>query len=288
MLKKKLFNKSCEVEESKSELLDLSFQNCAPQDVSKYFPNLPQPTMNPVTVAMLGIQQKLSDKLSQINFINSPIRYVYDPTQYAKIPNELYYKKYCQSVKQVLFVGMNPGPFGMCQTGIPFGDTNRVKHWLQIEGVVFKPEVECPNRPVQGFDCPQKEQSGDRFWKFWADQCGTAEKFFEQAFVYNYCPLAFMDAAGRNVTPADLKDCKELEAICDQYYIDIINVLQPKIVVAIGRYIQRRSELALKTASINIPIYYLPHPSPRSVNNHNWPEKANAFLEANNLKRFFQ
>jgi hypothetical protein len=29
--------------------------------------------------------------------------------------------------------------------------------------------------------------------------------FFHQAFVYNYCPLAFMMSTGKNITPTELK-----------------------------------------------------------------------------------
>ncbi|XP_076259988.1 single-strand selective monofunctional uracil DNA glycosylase-like [Rhynchophorus ferrugineus] len=99
-----------------------------------------------------------------MNFLSSHIKYVYDPTDYASEPSEKYIEEYCQDTKQVLFVGMNPGPFGMCQTGVPFGDTEWVKNWLGIEGKIDKPLPECSARPVDGFKCTKKERSGHRFW----------------------------------------------------------------------------------------------------------------------------
>lgn len=291
MLRQKLFentkqgnNANKEEDNRNSELLDLSLQSCPSADVSKYFPNI-----IPLFQQLLDIQQNLNNKLNQINLLNlKDVKFVYNPTEYAAEPHELYFKKYCTTTKKILFVGMNPGPFGMCQTGVPFGDTNWVKNWLQIVGQVHKPPVECPNRPIQGFNCTRKEQSGDRFWKFWSDVCGTPDKFFSNAFVYNHCPLAFMDDTGRNLTPADIKDCKELELICDKHYWDVIEVLQPEILITIGRYIEKRTLGVLKAANAHIPVINLPHPSPRSPNNHNWPEKATQFLQENDLLRFFQ
>lgn len=193
MLKKKLSSHQI-LEKPSGDTLSQS------DEVSEYFAASPQ-----FARQVLKVQQDLSNELGQIDFLKAPIQYVYNPSNYARIPNELYHTKYCQSPKKLLFVGMNPGPFGMCQTGVPFGDVDRVREWLKIEGPVSKPLPECPQRPVLGFHCKRKEQSGDRFWKFWESQCGNPDNFFNNAFVYNYCPLAFMDAKGLNLTPADIK-----------------------------------------------------------------------------------
>lgn len=296
MLRKKLFDtakqenlpKKQDTELQNAELLDLSLQNCPAAEVSRYFPNFHQDLSNPMIDQLLEIQKKLNIELNKVNFLKPPVQYVYNPTEYASEPNELYYRKYCRTPKKLLFVGMNPGPFGMCQTGVPFGDTNWVKNWLQIEGNVSKPPVECPDRIISGFSCTRKEQSGDRLWKFVSDLCGTPDKFFENSFVHNYCPLAFMGPGGKNLTPAEIKDCKELELICDKFYWDVLNALQPEIIISIGRYIEKRTKLTLRSVNANIPVICLPHPSPRTVGNHNWPEKAQKFVEDNNLLQFFQ
>ena len=35
--------------------------------------------------------------------------------------------------KRVVFLGMNPGPFGMAQVGVPFGEVAAVRDWLRID-----------------------------------------------------------------------------------------------------------------------------------------------------------
>jgi len=42
---------------------------------------------------------------------------------------------------------MNPGPWGMAQTGVPFGEINAVKDWLGINAEVDKPQKQHPKRP---------------------------------------------------------------------------------------------------------------------------------------------
>ncbi|XP_030759419.1 single-strand selective monofunctional uracil DNA glycosylase [Sitophilus oryzae] len=288
MLRSKL-QKSALYEDSiqNSELLDLSLQNCPSSEISKYFPNK-NTTSNGFLDNIFTIQRNLNAELNQIDFKKHPIKFVYNPTVYASEPCEKYFKRYCHNSIKLLLVGMNPGPFGMCQTGVPFGDTNWVKNWLCIEGHVSKPPVECPARPVQGFNCTRKEQSGDRFWKFWSELCGTPDKFFSNAFVYNYCPLAFMDEGGKNLTPADIKDRKVLESVCDKYYLELIRLVQPELVIAIGSYIEKRTKALFKASKMTLPVICLPHPSPRAVNNNNWPEKARNFLEKHQLMHFFQ
>src|SRR5689334_22585808 len=75
---------------------------------------------------------------------------VYNPLEYAWPAHELYLEKYAAAPKQVLFLGMNPGPFGMAQTGIPFGEVAAVRDWLKIQTPVKKPAREHPKRPVEG------------------------------------------------------------------------------------------------------------------------------------------
>lgn len=279
MLKKKLSNQQ-KLEKPQSG-------DCLTEDVSKYFCLPAELTMPQFSRQVLDVQQAFSDQLAQLDFQKPPIQYVYNPLDYAKIPNELYHTKYCQTAKKLLFVGMNPGPFGMCQTGVPFGDVGRVREWLKIEGPVSKPLRECPERPVRGFQCTRKEQSGDRFWKFWESQCGNPENFFRNAFVYNYCPLAFMNSKGLNLTPADIKDFKDLELVCDKFFLKVIELFEPHCIIAIGRYTEKRTQLLLKKEKILTPILCMPHPSPRAVNNQNWHEKAKQFLVQNNLTKYF-
>jgi len=46
------------------------------------------------------------------------VAYVYNPLEYATEPHEAFVRKFLNSTKSVLFLGMNPGPFGMAQNGV--------------------------------------------------------------------------------------------------------------------------------------------------------------------------
>lgn len=181
-------------------------------ETSKYFPNDSNNTVEPVKVSeqIISLQKELTKNLKALNLISEQVKYMYNPLEYASEPNENFIKKYCTSLKKILFVGMNPGPNGMCQTGIPFGDPKWVRDWLKIEGHVFKPEVECPERKINGLSAQRTEPSGDRLWTFFSKISITPETFFKHSFVFNFCPVAFMEGNGRNVTPDEFKDSKVL------------------------------------------------------------------------------
>jgi len=153
---------------------------------------------------LLSIEQILCTKLLDIIFPSS-IQYIYNPLEYASETHTMYVRKYCTGIKKILFVGMNPGPWGMSQTGVPFGEINMVRDWLKISGSVGKPSKEHPDRKVTGFQCTRSEISGLRLWGLFRDLCGNPENFFRYAYMHNYCPLAFMDAKARNITPAEIK-----------------------------------------------------------------------------------
>lgn len=170
---------------------------------SKYFSTATS-SSNEFSRQFLNIQLELNTKLKPLDF-KPPVAYVYNPLEYAFKGNEAYVKKYCQGPKKLLFVGMNPGPFGMVQTGVPFGEIKAVREWLQIEEEIGQPERVCPQRPVLGFACKRSEVSGFRLWNFIKDTFGTPETFFTNCFVCNYCPLALMKSDGMNLTPRDIK-----------------------------------------------------------------------------------
>lgn len=153
---------------------------------------------------LLSIEQELCTKLLDVTFPSS-IQYIYNPLEYAFETHAMYVRKYCTGVKKILFVGMNPGPWGMSQTGVPFGEISMVRDWLKISGPVSKPAKEHPDRKVTGFQCTRSEISGLRLWSLFRDLCENPENFFRYAYMHNYCPFAFMDAKARNITPAEIK-----------------------------------------------------------------------------------
>lgn len=200
-------NKKFKTDEIHNDELDSSVDNPASTNISKYFSHV-QRTQIPMRVEdkILRLQIKLREDLSALNLIKPPITYVYNPLEYAFAPNEMYIKKYCTATKKILFMGINPGAFGMCQTGVPFGDPKWVRDWLKVDAEVRKPELECPARKILGFLSQRKEQSGDRFWGLFCKLCGSPENFFKHSFVSNFCPLAFMKSNGCNVTPGEIKN----------------------------------------------------------------------------------
>ena len=93
-----------------------------------------------------------------------PVSVVYQPLDYAWAIHQQYLHTYAASTKRVLMLGMNPGPYGMVQTGVPFGEIAAVRDWMQLNGNVQVPAIEHPKRPIQGLACQRSEVSGRRLW----------------------------------------------------------------------------------------------------------------------------
>ncbi len=187
---------------------------------------------------------------------------MYNPLDYAWSCYELYLRRFAAPPKRVVFLGMNPGPFGMVQTGIPFGEVRAVRDWLGICLEVGKPPRQHPRRPVAGFACERSEVSGQRLWGLFAESFGAPERFFQDHFVLNYCPLAFMESAGRNRTPDKLstREKQQLFAACDRHLQEAISVLQPEWLIAVGDFARRRAEAVLGGGPPRIG--QILHPSP--------------------------
>ena len=183
--------------------------------------------------------------------------YIYNPLDYAWDMHEKFLEKAVTEEQHVLLLGMNPGPFGMCQNGVPFGDKVNVREYLKIDGVIRKPRKECPKRPIEGLDVKRVEMSGKRIWGT-VSELWSAEEFFSFATVFNYCPLCFLDEGGRNVTPDKLTlgDRKRIYELCDRYLEDVISIIKPGILVGVGNFATD------KLRHFGDDVRTLPHPSP--------------------------
>jgi len=226
------------------------------------------------------ITDRLVDRLSPLPF-GPPVVHVYNPLVYARRPWDSYVAKYGRGPKEVVMVGMNPGPWGMAQTGVPFGEVNLVREWLGIDESVDRPEKEHAGRPVLGFSCPRSEVSGRRLWGWARDSFGTPESFFTRFFVANYCPLAFLEESGRNRTPDKLPAAERepLHAACDEALRATALLLRPRLVVGIGRFAEARARAAL--AGLHIRVGTVPHPSPANpAANRGWTALATRSLES--------
>lgn len=218
--------------------------------------------------------RKLSKDLKKIDF-EPPITHVYNPFEYARRSHENYVKQYGSTKKRAIFLGMNPGPYGMAQTGVPFGEVNLVRDWLGIEKRIDKPQNEHPKRRVLGFACPRSEVSGKRLWGAIAMHFGSPENFFREFFVANYCPLVFMEESGRNRTPDKLPAYEKapLFDACDRYLQCIVNLFEPKWLIGIGGFAEKRARDACRVLieKGDLHVAKILHPSPANPRaNKNW------------------
>lgn len=228
---------------------------------------------------LVAAARQLSREVGGLSF--PAAAYVYNPLDYAQEAHARYLETYGSTKKRVVFLGMNPGPWGMAQTGVPFGEIEAVKRWLKIEAPIGKPDPEHPKRPVLGFACQRSEVSGRRLWGLFEKRFGRPEDFFCDHFVANYCPLMFLEASGRNLTPDKLSTAasKALFAACDQHLQQVVNILEPQWLVGVGRFSEKCARRAL--ADSGVSIGQILHPSPASpAANRDWPAAAARQLQA--------
>ena len=224
------------------------------------------------------LYQQLSLKVDTLKF-SWPVEIVYNPLNYAWHGFTQYNDLYSHGQKRVVFLGMNPGPWGMAQTGVPFGEINAVRNFLHIGSInVISPDKQHFKYPVRGLECPKSEVSGKRLWGLFRERFGTAESFFQEHFVLNYCPLLFIarteNGNFRNYTPDRIRqdESMRLFELCDLCLIKTLEVLRPQYVVGIGNFAYNRAKKAL--IGMNVSISKILHPSPASpAANKNWAEK---------------
>ena len=232
-----------------------------------------------VTDSLQRITDDLNRDLAPLQF-GAPVTHVYNPLIYARPAWDAYCRRYGQGERRVLFVGMNPGPFGMAQVGVPFGEVSLVRDWLGIEAAIGQPTPMHPKRPIHGFACARSEVSGQRFWSWARARYHTPERFFSQCFVTNYCPLCFMDASGANRTPDKLTPAERtaLFAACDRALRRTVELMHPEFAIGIGQFAEKRLEIAL-AGMPGVRIARAPHPSPASpAANAGWPQLMDAAL----------
>jgi len=232
---------------------------------------------------LIQAAKTLSEAAGKLRFA-PPVAHVYNPLDYAWSAHEQYLRRFGGAGKQVVFLGINPGPFGMAQTGVPFGEVAAVRDWLEVFALISQPADPHPKRPVLGFDCPRSEVSGKRLWGLFKERFQVPETFFTDHFVLNYCPLVFCDEGGKNLTPDKFPaDEREgLFSLCDEHLRRVAEILEPEWFVGVGAFAKVRSEIALEGTGIKFG--QILHPSPASpAANRGWAPAATKQLMASGI-----
>ena len=231
---------------------------------------------------LIASTERLAGKLRNLEF-SPPVACVYRTLDYTWDAHHLYLKRFGAGEKRVVFLGMNPGPFGMTQTGVPFGEVAAVRDWMGIEAAIGKPDPEHPKRPVEGFQCQRSEVSGRRLWGLFAERFENAATFFQDHFVLNYCPLVWMSATGANLTPDKLPaaEMAAVEQACLIHLQEVIKLLKPSWLIGVGSFAEERLRRAAAASGSTAAIGRILHPSPASpAANRGWAEAAGKQLAA--------
>ena len=228
---------------------------------------------------LIRIHRTLSREVDRLDFA-PPVTHVYNPLRYARRSAEAYLGRYANEGVDAVLLGMNPGPFGMAQTGVPFGEVALVRDWLGICEKVDRPHGEHPKRPIQGFGCERSEVSGQRLWGWAKKRFKTPDAFFRRLFVWNYCPLVFMEESGRNRTPDKLPKAEQVALYepCDRALRRMVDALGSPRVIGVGRFAEQRARAALDD---DVEVGMVLHPSPASpIANRGWAPQAEKQLRA--------
>ncbi len=224
---------------------------------------------------LITAAQELAAQVEKLKFAD-PVAHVYNPLTYAWPLHEEFLRRFGAGSKRVIFLGMNPGPFGMVQTGIPFGEIAAVRDWMKLSAPIGRPAAEHPRRPILGLACPRSEVSGRRFWQLFAQRFGSPEIFFDGHFVVNYCPLAFLAGSGANLTPNKLPKAgrEDLFALCDAHLRRVLEILEPEWLIGVGGFAQVRGELVVADGPIRVGQVLHPSPASPKANRHDWGKTA--------------
>ncbi len=220
---------------------------------------------------LIEIAENLSNHCNQLipEIIDqTSIAYATNPLDYAKKPHHAYLRLGGKFSAKTVMLGMNPGPWGMAQCGVPFGATKVATELLGISNLeVRQPEGAHPKRPVVGLELERQEVSGTRLWGALAERYGTKGGIMKNVFLVNHCPLLLLDEGGKNITPDKLsgKAISELMQVCDEHLRGVVEILSAKKIIGVGKYAEKRAKITFPEHSTgDLEIVSVWHPSPAS------------------------
>ena len=237
---------------------------------------------------LLGSASRLRDDANELGTMlveEGSVDCVYNPLDYAWDIHERYIQISGGRGAKTVMLGMNPGPHGMGQMGIPFAATSMVRDILGISNIPVKqPSTPHPKRPVIGLEYPREEVSGTRIWSLLSETYGSSDRIFEKVFLVNHCPLMLLKGErGVNITPDKISGsvARKLLQRCDQHLEEVLDSLNADCVIGIGKFAERRALNALEGSGIQVKGCW--HPSPASpLANRNggadWRENVRAVL----------
>lgn len=237
--------------------------------------------METIAEQLIQAGHELANELRPMLFSN-PVTHTYLTVDYAREGYEAYLETYANSKKRVLLLGMNPGPYGMAQTGVPFGEIAAVRDWMMLSPQIGNPEHEHPKRKIRGMDCSKSEVSGRRLWGLFAERFPRAEDFFKDHLVINFCPLIWMKESGANLTPDKIRaaEMSPVDAACQKHLRRLIEILEPQFLIGVGAYAEHQMLTAQEQLGTKATIGKILHPSPASpAANRGWAEVAERQLK---------
>src|SRR6185295_10531786 len=177
---------------------------------------------------------------------------VVNPGRYGERWHARFRRAYPLRPRPLIFCGLNPGPYGMAQTGVPFTDLKRLESCLPKLARELAAAGESLALPglappeLRPFLTRTFESSAVRVYRFLSHSHGSAEEAFGDLVFVNPCPLLMIErptakrssaARGPNRTPADLDG-----AVREQFDVARLEVakralelLKPRGAVLLGR-----------------------------------------------------
>ncbi len=193
---------------------------------------------------------------------------IWNPGLYGETWHARFRRLYRPGQHPLVVFGLNPGPYGMAQTGIPFTDIRRLVSALPDLAAELRgrgERVEPPGLAPPGlrpYLSRSFESSAVRVYRFLKKGWGGAERGWTEVVVANPCTLLFIDPAeGKNRTPADLARAARLRGsgrdqvrelvesfgrIRIRCAVESIEALSPRGAILLGKDVQAALGPALR------------------------------------------